>query len=531
MRIAIIITLLFHFSPIFSQDPTIGLVYNSEEVSDGYTLFTPENNNVVYLINNCGGVVNNWTFQDQPNRTCYLLENGDVLRAGKEFLQLNSWDDQVKWSFDVTTNELGQHHDIEPLPNGNILVIVYDRYSKEDIIIAGRNPEKSDAEFQLDKIVELEMVGSTEARVVWEWKMYDHLIQDFDQTKANFGTVSESPGRFDINFDNNETSNFAHINGIDYNPELDQILFSARNLSEIFIIDHSTTKEEAASSSGGLSGQGGDILWRWGNPLVYKKGDATAQKLFRQHDPKWIPKGYLNEGKITVFNNRPDVDFSEGSSVHIVSPEISDNVYLLQNETFLPEAFHWSWSGDLLDRLVREEKKSGVHALPNGNLIVCETGKGRVSEIDQAGQLVWSYINPIDGIQYNPSAPANGIFRGEKYVADYPAFDGRSLDSEGFLENENPLSAICGEITRNNETLLSIDDSAIRIENPIVDGTLRLLGEISQVKSIEIMTLSGVSLAKYIGTEKEISISISQGIYFVLLDLDGTKQMSRIIIL
>ena len=59
-----------------------------------------------------------------------------------------------------------------------------------------------------------------------------------------------------------------HCNGLDYNSALDQIALSCRGMNEVYIIDHSTTTEEAVGHTGGNAGKGGDILYRWGNPSV-----------------------------------------------------------------------------------------------------------------------------------------------------------------------------------------------------------------------------------------------------------------------
>ena len=44
----------------------------------------------------------------------------------------------------------------------------------------------------------------------------------------------------------------------------------------------------ASNSSVGNSGQGGDILYRWGNPQAYNQGDSLIVFEY-QHDAHWIP--------------------------------------------------------------------------------------------------------------------------------------------------------------------------------------------------------------------------------------------------
>ena len=82
-----------------------------------------------------------------------------------------------------------------------------------------------------------------------------------------------------------------HTNAVAYNAELDQIMLSIHAFSEVWIIDHGTTTEEAASHSGGKRGKGGDLLYRWGNPRAYRTGTNVDQRLFAQHNAHWIPEG------------------------------------------------------------------------------------------------------------------------------------------------------------------------------------------------------------------------------------------------
>ena len=157
--------------------------------------------------------------------------------------------------------------------------------------------------------------------VVWEWHVWDHLVQEVDNTKDNFGVVANSPELVNINYNPTNGPDWLHINGVDYNAELDQIVLSVFTFGEIWIIDHSTTTAEAAGHTGGNTGKGGDLLYRWGNPQAYQQGNANNQQLFRQHHANWITDGLPDEGMIMVFNNRAGTPMAINySAVNIIDP-------------------------------------------------------------------------------------------------------------------------------------------------------------------------------------------------------------------
>lgn len=510
----------------FTQSPTVGLRHYEDGVTEGYTLFSPGQNKSVYLINNCGEVVNEWLFSERPGATCYLLENGNLLRAGKDSLEIRDWDNNLLWSYAMNDNGYLQHHDIEPLPNGNILCVLTDRYTKAEMVAEGRDSTFFGPNFRLDKIIELEPVGLNDANLVWEWKIKDHLIQDHDATKLNFGVVEDHPELLDINFDNAKDEDWFHTNAIDYNADLDQIIISPRHLSEIYIIDHSTTTAEAASHTGGTFNKGGDILWRWGNPQVYRQ--TGAQQLFFQHDSRWVDSGFADEGKISVFNNDGDGS-GDFSSVHLITPVIANNAYTIQNNMFLPSAFDWSWDGILLGDTLDENKKSGAHLLRNGNVIICETSIGQISEITKAGDHLWSYKNPT-GIgpiadQFSPVAD-NDMFRGEKYEIDYPGFAGKDLSSQGILENENALTATC--LTADVDEKVS--ENHLRIVNPVKDGEI-IFNKNIEVNSISVCSLNGQVLyseKQFAG--KTLNIDLESGIYILQIENENRIESHKIVV-
>ena len=325
------------------QTRTVGLMLNnSSKTFAGYTLFAPKHNTMTYLINNEGRIMHKWTASKyEPGQSVYLLENGNLLRTCMTKGKLSTgggeggrveeydWNDNLVWELDFATDTYMQHHDIRPLPNGNIIMLVVEAKTYAEVLAAGFNPTKLQPDVQQkgmmlpDAVYEIKPTKPKGGTVVWEWHVWDHLIQDYDATKTNYGVVKNHPELIDAAGDQKQLPLFwNHMNSIDYNATFDQILMSVRDNSEVWIIDHSTTSLEAKGHTGGKRGKGGDLIYRWGNPICYRTGTATDQKLYQQHDAEWIKAGNPGAGNITVFNNGLGRNYS---SIDEFTPPVDAN--------------------------------------------------------------------------------------------------------------------------------------------------------------------------------------------------------------
>jgi hypothetical protein len=406
----------------------IGIYFDKDRDDKGYILYCPMWSTTTYLITQEGKVAHTWgnsIYQD--SQSTYLLENGNLVRASlvttSSFItggyqgrvEIFDWNDSQLWNFQYSTFDYCSHHDIQPLPNGNILLIAWERLTKNEAINAGRNPNKIPGEyFWSDYIVEVEPIGNSEGIVVWEWHAWDHLIQDFDEAKENYGSVADNPELIDINSGGSGTD-WLHTNSIDYNSELDQILLSVHNFNEIWIIDHSTTIEEAANHTGGNSGKGGDILYRWGNPQSYNRGGPRDQKYFGQHGAIWVKSGYPGEGNILVFNNGAGESERYSTVDEIIPPINESGLYeYIENQAYEPEEQIWIFKAenpqDMYSRIT-----SNVQRLPNGNTLICASNQGHFLEVTNEKEVVWDYMNPYPIGFFN-----KGVARVQWYSENYP---------------------------------------------------------------------------------------------------------------
>ena len=65
-------------------------------------------------------------------------------------------------------------------------MIAWEKKTTEDAVAAGRPDESVPNGLMVDSLVEIKPTGKTTGEVVWQWHLWDHLIQDHDKTKANF---------------------------------------------------------------------------------------------------------------------------------------------------------------------------------------------------------------------------------------------------------------------------------------------------------------------------------------------------------
>jgi hypothetical protein len=385
---------------------------------DGYTFYGPMSGNTIYLVDMNGTIVHTWNCSNGCGYNQYLLEDGTILCSGDYWnssimggggtgrIQKIDWNGNILWDFLYSSSTYQLHHDLEIMPNGNVLAIAWEVKTAAETTAAGRSQAR---EIWPDTIIEVQPSGSNGGTIVWEWHAWDHLIQDYDSSKANYGVIADHPELLDVNSGENAGGwggDWMHVNGISYNPELDQIVFSAHYLNELYVIDHGTTTWEAAGHTGGRYGKGGDILYRWGNPLNYNRGDASDQFFYTIHNAYWVAQGLPGAGNIIAFNNGNSGSGGYSSSIEEMTPPSDGNGNYTINPgiPYGPDQPVWRYSASGFF----SNGQSGSQRLPNGNTLICETG-GTIFEVTRNGQVVW---------EHTPQSSL--VARALRYSVDYP---------------------------------------------------------------------------------------------------------------
>ena len=397
------------------------------ELYEGNMLYTPGGgggSNTTYYKDWNGNTIKTWTHSTGAASMPYFFpsEEGGVENALLYYpcrsnnptmetggvggrVDILNWDGAILYRYEISSTLNQHHHDIAVLPNGNFIVIAWERFYASEWQELGRNSVNNNLnQMWMTAFYEIEptLDGRTESienfdAVVWEWHIKDHLIQDSNSSLSNYGVISDHPELFDINCGSvgsnggpggQVNADWMHINAIDYNADLDQLVFSSRHQSEIYIIDHSTTTEEAAGHSGGNSGKGGDFIYRWGGPENYDRGNNADDILSDQHSVNWISTGYPGEGNLILFNN-----YHSGQNaavLEIETPIQDDGSYeLIGNSPYGPDS--WTW---IYNQNISSNMQGGAFRLPNGNTFITEAEDARIIEVTSSGQIEYDYSWP-----------------------------------------------------------------------------------------------------------------------------------------
>lgn len=462
------------FANVLSAQQTVGTLVNTENSYQGYTIISPSNFKTSYLINNCGELINSWEsdyfvalmaeidLEGNLFRTMRLQTEGGFVGGGiGGGLEKFSWEGELLWSGDFADEMHHSHHDLSLMPNGNVLLIQWDKISAEDVFAHGRNPMTfGDDSLWPDKIIEVEILDNNEYNIVWEWRAWDHIVQNYDSSLPNYGEIHEHPEKINLNLlpteGGNDLSDWMHTNGIDYNAELDLIVISLRHFSEIMVIDHSTTTEEAAGSTGGNFGMGGDLLYRFGNPANYNLGTVDDQMFFGQHDSRWHYNEEIEQWQISVFNNGVNRPGGGASTAEIITLPLEENAFLREdNEAFGPSELYFSFPSTP-DTSLFASRVCGAQTLPNNNILYAAGAGGTIWEVTQESEeLVYNYQMPI-GItgptEYNTPNTASNFFKVTRYSEDYPGFEGKDMTAGEYIELNNPGSDCIIYENQNNDT-------------------------------------------------------------------------------
>ncbi len=363
-----------------------------------YTLIPNNGSTTVRLRDTANAVYHSWTgLSGTTAYSCYMLPGAVLLRtvdvtnsvftgggmSGR--VQKIDWNGALLWDYTYSSTTYCAHHDICGLPNGNVLIIAYELKNAAAATAAGSNYNGT---HWPDHVIEVQPTGATTGTIVWEWHLWDHLCQDDDPNDGNYvPSVADHPELYDINAVtiSSVTKDFWHMNGIDYNPMLDQIVVSAHYTNEFYVIDHSTTTAEAAGHTGGRGGRGGDFLYRWGDPARYDHSGATNFDVL--HDAHWIPQGVPNAGYIVALNNE-GISSSISCVDQVIPPYAGFNYSYTPFVAYSPSTY-----------TLRQVCTSGTsnmgnsQQLPNGNMLICLAMSGTIYETNPAGTTIWSYTS------------------------------------------------------------------------------------------------------------------------------------------
>jgi hypothetical protein len=310
------------------------LSYEEPTLRSGVTTATPDSETV---ITSQGWHARGMSLPSRPARLVSVHEDGSV-----------------NWTHDGPAGRTNWFYDVDPLANGNLLVVnpvrgttvVYefdpasrervwterfdnpdvhdvDRINGDELLVAGINydtgPTSNDSVFVYNRTAE---------EVTWEWQFKNHYPANADNGIG--------------------TKDWTHVNDVDEFRE-GEFLVSVRNMDQVIAVNRSTKAVELR---------------------LGRDGDYSA--LFEQHNPT-----YLNG--------------ENGTPTVLVADSENDRIVEYARTGGPPGNGSWERTWTLSGGL---NWPRDADRLPNGNTLVVDSMNHRVIEVTPAGEIVWEMHAP-----------------------------------------------------------------------------------------------------------------------------------------
>jgi hypothetical protein len=325
------------------------MLHLADRAHAGYNLFNTPSSNQALLIDMDGDVVHRWHNADLKGARHHIemLANGDLLAIAKD-----GYLARLNWSSNLRWRlALPVHHDIEVGPGGEVFVLVRNFF---DVPVGlGSAPLINDAIARV----------SAEGKLLE--KIYFHELLSDRARRKLWEFWLRSLLRFGDSID---TLDLLHMNSLEYVdrdlaglPTAETFLVCACNLDLFAFVDLAAR----------------EVIWSWGDGV-----------LDRPHQPS-----VMQNGNILVFDNGKGRGWSR-----VVELEPSSGTIVWEYRGSPPEAFF-------------SRSRGGAQELPNGNVLITESDKGRAFEVRRDGEIVWEFYNPDLVEEASGQAKRGAIYR------------------------------------------------------------------------------------------------------------------------
>ncbi|WP_160135626.1 aryl-sulfate sulfotransferase [Halococcus salsus] len=263
-------------------------------------------------------------------------------------------DGEVNWKYNGTETTQNWFYDVDPLPNGNLLVV---NPKSGTTVVYEFNPKTQQRvwteQFKLSDIHDIDLINGDEllvaginydttsvsndsvfiyntstSNVTWEWRFKNHYPDDADNGVS--------------------TKDWTHVNDVDKISNK-EYLVSVRNMDQVISINRSTKKIEMQLGS-----------------------DDNYTILNEQHNPTYL-------------------ESKDGNPTILVADSENDRIVEYERTGGPDGAGDWNRTWTLTGDL---NWPRDADRLPNGNTLVTDTMNSRVIEVTPTGDVVWEAYVP-----------------------------------------------------------------------------------------------------------------------------------------